>query len=53
MYSLELLRTERDKLQDEFNVAINEDPKNWDVICRNEILLEDLNKSIDLLSLII
>lgn len=50
MYSLELLRTERDKLQDEFNVAINADPKNWDVICRNEILLEDLNKAIDLLS---
>jgi hypothetical protein len=48
-YSIELLRTERDKLQEEFDKAINQEPKNWDVICRNEKLLEDLNKAIDLL----
>ena len=48
-YSIELLRLERDKLQEEFDKAINQEPKNWDAICRNEKLLEDLNKAIDLL----
>lgn len=48
-YSIELLRLERDKLQEQFDKAINQEPKNWDVICRNEKLLEDLNKAIDLL----
>ncbi len=48
-YSIELLRTERDKLREQFNEAINKDVKDWDVICRNEPLIEDLNKAIDLL----
>ena len=48
-YSIELLRTERDKLREQFNEAINKEVKDWDVICRNERLIEDLNKAINLL----
>jgi hypothetical protein len=51
-YSLEILRAERDKLREDFEIALNKEhkePKDWDVICRNERLLEDLNLAIDLL----
>jgi hypothetical protein len=48
-YSLEILRAERDKLREDFEIAFNKEPKDWDVICRNERLLEDLYLAIDLL----
>ena len=50
-YSLELLRTERNKLSEELSKAQTGEQKdwNWEVIIRNERLLEDLNKSIDIL----
>jgi hypothetical protein len=48
-YSLEILRAERDKLREDFEIALNKEPKDWDVICRNERLLEDLYLAIDLL----
>jgi len=50
-YSLELLRTERNKLSEELSKAQSGEQKdwNWEVIIRNERLLEDLNKSIDIL----
>lgn len=50
-YSLTILRAERDKLQEEFLNAQKGDEKewNWDVICKNERLLEDLNKAIDII----
>ena len=50
-YAIELLRTERDKLQEELSIAKTGSEKewNWEVIIRNERLLEDLNKAIDLL----
>lgn len=48
-YALEILRRERDKLDAELQVALNEEPKDFDVIIPNERLLEDLNKAIDLL----
>ena len=50
-YAIELLRTERDKLRDELSIAKTGSEKewNWEVIIRNERLLEVLNKAIDLL----
>ncbi len=48
-YSLEILRRERNKLDDELQVVLNKEPKDFDVIVTNERLLEDLNKAIDLL----
>ena len=50
-YAIELLRTERDKLQDELSIAKTGSEKEWkwEVIIRNERLLEVLNKAIDLL----
>jgi len=50
-YSLELLRAERNKLSEELSKAQSGEEKdwNWEVIIRNERLLEDLNKSIDIL----
>lgn len=51
-YVLELLRTEKDKLKEEFTIAINKEPKDWDTIVINERLLEELYKAIEILSLI-
>ncbi len=48
-YPIELLTVERDRLQTQFDVALNQEPKNWDVIVVNERLLNELNKAIDLL----
>lgn len=48
-YSIELLCIERDKLREEFDRELNQNPPNWDVVVRNERLLEDLNNAIDLL----
>jgi len=50
-YSIELLIIERDKLYEELSIAKNGNEKDWkwEVIIRNERLLEDLNKAIDLL----
>ena len=50
-YSIELLRTERDRLDEELSIAKSGQEKewNWEVIIRNERLLVDLNKAIDLL----
>lgn len=51
-YVLELLRAERDKLKEEFTIAINKEPKDWDTIVINERLLEQLHKAIEIISLI-
>jgi hypothetical protein len=51
-HTLELLRIERDKLKEEFSIAINKEPKDWDTIVRNERLLEELYKAIEILSLV-
>jgi hypothetical protein len=51
-HALELLRIERDKLKEEFSIAINKEPKDWDTIVRNERLLEELYKAIEILSLV-
>lgn len=50
-YAIELLRIERDKLQEELSIAKSGSEKewNWEVIIRNESLLQSLNKAIDLL----
>jgi len=48
-YSINLLKTERDKLRQEYEIALDQKSKDWDVIVRNERLLEDLTKAIDLL----
>jgi hypothetical protein len=48
-YSIELLRAERDKLKKEYDEAINKEIKDWEVICRNEPLIQELSKSIDML----
>jgi hypothetical protein len=48
-YSINLLKTERDKLRQEYEIALDQKSKDWDVIVRNERLLEDLTKTIDLL----
>ena len=49
---LELLRAERDKLKEEFTIAISKEPKDWDTIVISERLLEELNKAIEIISLI-
>ena len=46
-YSIELLREERNRLDEELLIA--KQNLNWEVIIRNERLLEDLNKAIELL----
>lgn len=48
-YSLELLVKEKERIQKEFDIAINKEPKDWDVIVPSERLLQDLQKSIDVL----
>ena len=48
-YSIELLRVERDRLKEDFDKATSQEPKDWDVICRNERLINELNRAIDLL----
>lgn len=50
-YAIELIRVERDKLQEELSTAKTGSEKewNWEVIVRNERLLISLNKAIDLL----
>lgn len=52
-YSIDLLRAERNKLNDELLNAKtgHRNDWNWDVIVRNERLLQDLNKAIELLCL--
>lgn len=53
-YSIDLLIIERNKLLDELILAKNGEEKNWDwgIIIKNERLLEDLNKAIDLLFMV-
>jgi len=48
-YSIRLLEVERNKLKSELLIALNQEPKDWDVIIRNERLLEDLEKAIEML----
>lgn len=48
-YSLDLLRIERNKFLDELNIALSKEEKDWALIIKNERLLEDLNRAIDLL----
>ena len=51
-YSIELLRIKRDECQLLFNEALKQEPKDWDTICTYELILEDLNKAIDLLCMV-
>jgi hypothetical protein len=53
-YSIGLLEKEKYKLSEELSLAKDGDMKDWDweVICRIERLLIDLNKAIDLLEMV-
>ena len=53
-YSIGLLEKEKYKLSEELSLAKdgNEKDWNWEVIIRNERLLIDLNKAIDLLEMV-
>jgi hypothetical protein len=48
-YSLDLLYKEKERIQKEFDIAINKEPKDWDVIVPSERLLQDLQKTIELI----
>jgi hypothetical protein len=50
-YVLDLLRKERDKLNNELIEAKigNEESWNWSLIIKNERILQDVNKAIDII----
>ena len=48
-YSLELLRTEREKLSEAYTIALNKEPKDWDTIIISERLMEDIDKTLNLI----